>query len=112
LLPPAGSQAARSADAVTFGRRRLVLLGIALVGAPVCAGLAPTLDYAAQAPIYIAVAALVSCTVLIRLVGLVRRLEEERRRLRAAESELAFRATHDDLTELPSPGGRTCRSRA
>ena len=102
LLPPARSPDARSADTVTFGRRRLVLLGIALVGAPVCAGLAPALDYAAQAPIYIAVAALVSCTVMIRLVGLVRRLEEERRRLRAAESELAFRATHDELTELPN----------
>jgi diguanylate cyclase (GGDEF)-like protein len=102
LLPPARMPDVRPADALTFGRRRLVLLGIALVGAPVCAGLAPALDYASQAPIYIAVAALVSSTVMIRLVGLVRRLEEERRRLRAAESELAFRATHDDLTELPN----------
>ncbi len=81
---------------------RLVVLGIALCGAPAFAIGAVALGYTVQAPVYIGAAIVVCVLVMARFAGLVRRLEHEQVRLTEAESLLAHQARHDTLTGLPN----------
>lgn len=83
---------------------RLVVLGVALCGAPAFAIGAVALGYTVHAPVYIAAAIVVCALVMVRFAGLVRRLEHEQVRMMAAESLLAHQANHDALTGLPNRG--------
>ncbi len=81
---------------------RLTLLGIAVICAPALAVILSIGHRRAWAPLLVLAAVAVSLLVMIRVAGLVRRLEVEQRRLSAAEAHLAYQASHDALTGLPN----------
>jgi diguanylate cyclase (GGDEF)-like protein len=74
---------------------RLSMLAMALVAAPAVAVVEERRGGGLSVTVLMAVAGLVCALVLVRMHGLLRKLRE-------AEATLAFRASHDMLTELPN----------
>jgi diguanylate cyclase len=101
IHPSARTLAQRSSVAnVATSPNRLVLLGIALVGAPTLAVLTPSLGFDFQVPVYVSAAAAVAILTISRLGLLLRNIEQQRMGLERVQTALAHQAAHDGLTGL------------